>query len=150
MSDFTRQLEIKRPGLHLFVFQKHLWMFSVSQMYLNMCTIQFLLPIISFHFKKNTVENNVQGSWLQAKPLLEECPVRKICQELKEKYTSKIITDDSGLVLWWRQHCMALCEKTGNMPKLLLQEGNLSKPGCSGIANTTGEIRESDSACNYC
>lgn len=37
-----------------------------------------------------------------------------------------------------------------NMPKLLLQEGNLSKPGCSGIANTTGEIRESDSACNYC
>ena len=96
------------------------------------------------------MENNVRGSWLQAKPLLEECPVRKICQELKEKYTSKIITDDSGLVLWWRQHCMALCEKTGNMPKLLLQEGNLSKPGCSGIANTTGEIRESDSACNYC
>lgn len=30
------------------------------------------------------------------KPLLVECPVRKICQELKEKYTSKIITDDSG------------------------------------------------------
>lgn len=38
----------------------------------------------------------------------------------------------------------------GDMPKLLLQEGNLSKPACSGIANTTGEIRESDSACNYC
>lgn len=38
----------------------------------------------------------------------------------------------------------------GDMPKLLLQEGNLSKPGRSGIANTTGEIRESDSACNYC
>lgn len=37
-----------------------------------------------------------------------------------------------------------------NMPKLLLQEGNLSKLGRSGIANTTGEIRESDSACNYC
>jgi len=75
---------------------------------------------------------------------------KKISQELKEKCTYKIITDDSGLVLWWRQRCMALCEKTGNMPKLLLQEGNLSKPGCSGIANTTGEIRESDSACNYC
>lgn len=115
--------------------------------------------IISFYVKKKIkkkkrkriiVENNVRGTWLQAKPLLQECPVRKICQELKEKYTHKIITDDSGLVLWWRQRCVALCEKTGNMPKLLLQEGNLSKPGCSGIANTTGEIRESDSACNYC
>lgn len=75
---------------------------------------------------------------------------KEICQELKEKYTYKIIKDESALVLWWRRRCTALCEKTGNMPKLLLQEGNLSKPGCSGIANTTGEIRESDSACNYC
>ena len=96
------------------------------------------------------METNMENRWLQAKPLLEEYPVKKICQELKEKYKSKIIKDDSGLVLWWRQCCIALCEKTGNMPKLLLQEGNLSKPGCSGIANTTGEIRESDSACNYC
>lgn len=74
----------------------------------------------------------------------------KSAKSREKKYTSKIITDDSGLVLWRRQHSMALCEKTGNMPKLLLQEGNLSKPGCSGKASTTGEIRESDSACNYC
>lgn len=44
---------------------------------------------------------------------------------------------------------MASCEK-GNMPKLLLQESNLSKPGRFGMVNTTGEIRESDPACNYC
>jgi len=36
------------------------------------------------------------------------------------------------------------------MPKLLLQEGNLSNLGCFGMANTTGEIREPHSACNYC
>lgn len=46
-----------------------------------------------------------------------------------------------GRVLRWRRRCTALCEKTGNMPKLLLQEGNLSKPGRSGTANTTAEIR---------
>lgn len=127
-------------------------MLSVLRMYVNVCTTLILLPITSFYFlkKDHTVENNVRGSWLPAKPLLEECPVRKICQEQEKENTHKIITDDPGLVLWWRQRCMALCEKTGNMPKLLLQEGNLSKPGCSGIANTTGEIRESDSACNYC
>lgn len=117
--------------------------------YKRMRTCTMLISLY-FKHKPSQWKTNVRGTWLQAKPLLEECPVRKICQELKEKYTYKIITDDSGLVLWWRQRCMALCEKTGNMPKLLLQEGNLSKPGCSGIANTTGEIRESDSACNYC
>lgn len=135
-NSFTLCLFFTSPA-EGFLPYKHLWT----------CT-----TLISLHFKHKPSQwkTNVRGTWLQAKPWLEECPVRKICQELKEKYTYKIITDDSGLVLWWRQRCMALCEKTGNMPKLLLQEGNLSKPGCSGIPNTTGEIRESDSACNYC
>lgn len=43
-------------------------------------TNNFVLLKIQF-----AVENDVQGSWLQEKPLLEECTVRKICQELKGK-----------------------------------------------------------------
>lgn len=43
---------------------------------------------------------------------------------------------------------MASCER-GNMPKSLLRESNPSKPGRSGMASTTGEIREAASACNY-
>jgi len=43
---------------------------------------------------------------------------------------------------------MASCERA-NMPKSLPRESHPSKPGRSGMANTTGEITEAASACNY-